>query len=254
MKIEITEFAKKQFDRKANGTRITSSSVEDFEDYINLHTSTFEATLNDIRNHNSTSAVWNDKLKDTIKGLIDEGDDVNEKVKEHIEYIEPIIFKRKPTCLVELDSAPHCVFLTLDNITDARVGSMEITNENYQYLRSGYSARQNGELGVLSRWFELPLNPPKAKHLVLVLYSREQLEKEHNEFGETKGTPFEMEGEWGVVAILGQPTRRVNPMTPVTALRNALGVEFGGSGKPIDIDYYNRCVGFWSNNAIVKQR
>ncbi len=39
------------------------------------------------------------------------------------------------------------------------------------------------------------------------------------------------------------------PMTPITMLRNALGVEEGGSGVPLDRDAYRRSVAFWDANA-----
>ena len=36
---------------------------------------------------------------------------------------------------------------------------------------------------------------------------------------------------------------------PITMLRNALGVEEGGSGVPVDRDAYARSVAFWSVHA-----
>ena len=38
-------------------------------------------------------------------------------------------------------------------------------------------------------------------------------------------------------------------MTPITMLRNALGVEEGGSGVPLDREAYLRSVAFWEGNA-----
>ncbi|WP_313276363.1 DUF3228 family protein, partial [Stenotrophomonas sp.] len=39
------------------------------------------------------------------------------------------------------------------------------------------------------------------------------------------------------------------PMAPITMMRNALGVEEGGSGVPIDRAAYQRAVEFWQANA-----
>ena len=39
------------------------------------------------------------------------------------------------------------------------------------------------------------------------------------------------------------------PMVPITMLRNALGVEEGGSGVPIDREDYKRAVAFWNTHA-----
>ena len=218
MKIVVTDFAKRQFDRHAKGTKI-NVSVEEFESVVNIRSELIESLIN--------------KLGESDENITE------------IESVEVKVIK---------GYAPFCKLVAIENFTKARVGSLRITNENYQYLRSGYSARQDSELPVLSRWFELPLSAPRAKYLMLVLYSREQLEKEHNDNPETAGTPFEMDGEWGIVSILGQQYNKEEPMTPVTAMRNALGREEGGSGEPLDKDYYNRAVGFWSNNAIVRSR
>lgn len=140
--------------------------------------------------------------------------------------------------------APFCKLLPIINFTDARLGSMPITLENYQYLRSGYSARTESELPVFSRWLELPLSKPKAKYLMLVLYSKEQIDKEagNNEF----------DADWGIVAVLGQSHPNEEPMKPETMIRNALGISEGGSGVPLDRKAYLKSVDFWENNATVK--
>src|SRR3989344_61778 len=74
--------------------------------------------------------------------------------------------------------APFCKLLVIKNFTDARTGTLPITVANYQYLRSGYSARRDGEFSVFSRWFDLPLPAPKADYLVSVIYDKAQLDKE----------------------------------------------------------------------------
>jgi len=145
--------------------------------------------------------------------------------------------------------APFCKLLIMENFTDAKIGSMPITLENYQYLRSGYSARKESELPVFSRWFELPIEKPIASHLIIVLYSKEQIEKEANENKELK---VNFNADWGIVAILGQSHGNEEPMKPETMLRNALGIKEGGSGVPLDRDKYLESVSFWSNNATVK--
>lgn len=142
--------------------------------------------------------------------------------------------------------ADFCKLLVLKNFTTAKTGSLPITIENYQYLRTGYSSRTTSEIPVMERWFELPLSAPKAEYLVVVLYSKEQLEKERKE-GEEK-----FDGDWGVVAILAQMSPSEEPMKPITMMRNALGIEEGGSGVPIDREAYANSVEFWSKNATVK--
>jgi len=142
--------------------------------------------------------------------------------------------------------ADFCKLVVLKNFTDARTGTLPITLDNYQYLRTGFSARTESELPVMDRWFDLPLSTPKAKYLVVVLYSKEQLDKERKEGEE------EFDGDWGAVAILGQMSAEEEVMKPITMMRNALGIEEGGSGVPIDRDAYKKAVEFWSNNATVR--
>ena len=38
-------------------------------------------------------------------------------------------------------------------------------------------------------------------------------------------------------------------MQPITAMRNTLGKEYGGSGVPLDEEYYKKCVEFWEHHA-----
>ena len=40
-------------------------------------------------------------------------------------------------------------------------------------------------------------------------------------------------------------------MDPITAMRNALGRDQGGSGVPLDPEAYRQSVEFWSNNATI---
>jgi hypothetical protein len=210
MKIKITEFAKRHFDKNFGGTKILDRTVEEFEIVIN----------NEIS-------------------------------------FRTDVFK-KPNVKILDGYADFCKLAVLGNFTDARVGSLPITLENYQYLRSGYSARRDSELPVFSRWLELPIGKPRAEYLIIVLYNKEQLDKEGhenpihiNDSGKLE-TYTEFDADWGVVAILGQSHDKEEPMKPETMLRNALGTSEGGSGVPLDRAKYLESVDFWSVNATVK--
>lgn len=149
--------------------------------------------------------------------------------------------------------APFCKLWPIKNFTDARVGSMPITLENYQYIRSGYSARRDTELPVFSRWLDLPLGKPKAEYLMLVLYSKDQVNKEAaSDHTQGKGVYREFLADYGIVAILGQSHIHEEPMKPETMIRNALGITEGGSGVPLNREAYLRSVDFWDKNATVK--
>lgn len=134
--------------------------------------------------------------------------------------------------------APFCKLHVHRNWTSTRCLVAPITDANRHLLRSGYEARTRAELPVLVRRFE-GLEPPVADYLVVILYSREQMAKE--------GTPID--ADWGVVGCMYTATPEEIPMAPITMMRNALGVEEGGSGVPIDREAYARSVAFWDTHA-----
>jgi hypothetical protein len=134
--------------------------------------------------------------------------------------------------------APFCKLHVHRNWTTTRCIAVPITDANRHLLRSAYEARSAAELPVLVRWFE-GVEPPIADYLVAILYSREQLAKE--------GAPID--ADWGIVGCLYTAEPAEIPMAPITMMRNALGVEHGGSGVPIDADAYRRSVEFWDSHA-----
>jgi hypothetical protein len=134
--------------------------------------------------------------------------------------------------------APFCKLHVHRNWTSTRCLTVPITEDNRHLLRSDYEARNSSELPVLVRWFE-GLEPPVADYLVVILYDREQMAKE--------GTPIA--ADWGVVGCMYTSEPDEIPMAPITMLRNALGVEEGGSGVPIDRAAYARSVEYWRSHA-----
>ena len=134
--------------------------------------------------------------------------------------------------------APFCKLHVHRNWTSTRCLTVPVTDANRHLLRSGYEARTKAELPVLVRWFE-GVESPVANYLVVILYDREQLAKE----GES------IDADWGIVGCLYTMEPEEIPMAPITMMRNALGVEEGGSGVPLDREAYRRAVAFWENNA-----
>jgi hypothetical protein len=134
--------------------------------------------------------------------------------------------------------APFCKLHVHRNWTSTRCLTVPVTEANRDRLRSAYEARSREELPVLVRWFE-GIDVPVANWLIAILYSREQLAKE--------GTPID--GVWGIVGCIYTMEPEEIPMAPITMMRNALGVEEGGSGVTLDRDAYRRSVEFWERNA-----
>ena len=173
--------------------------------------------------------------------------------------------------------APFCREICIENFADAKTGTAEIIMKNYQYLKSGYSGRREGEFPVLTRWLHYPERRfiPKANYLIIILYSREQCLLEHEEWVEKKLKDYEKEKgkvpsegirtikpfkfefeddntEWGIVNIMAQLRGESDPINPSTMIRNHLGKKFGGSGVEINPEEYEKSIEFWSNHAIVK--
>ncbi|MBN6149979.1 DUF3228 family protein [Xanthomonas sp. AmX2] len=134
--------------------------------------------------------------------------------------------------------APFCKLHVHRNWTSTRCLTAPIGEGNRHLLRSAYEARSPEELPVLVRWFE-GVEPPVAGYFVVILYSREQLASER----------APIQADWGVVGCLYTAEPEEIPMAPITMLRNALGVEEGGSGVPLDREAYRRSVAFWDRNA-----
>jgi uncharacterized protein DUF3228 len=134
--------------------------------------------------------------------------------------------------------APFCKLHVHRNWTSTRCLTLPVTDANRDRLRSAYEARTREELPVLVRWLE-GVEPPIANWLIAILYSREQLAREGSR----------IDADWGIVGCLYTMEPEEIPMAPATMMRNALGVEEGGSGVPLDREAYRRSVAFWESNA-----
>lgn len=128
-------------------------------------------------------------------------------------------------------------------------GTIKITNDIKKYIETDYVARRDNELPVLTRWVNLPKEKiPTANYLVCILYTIEQLKKE----SPISNKYDNIDAEYGCICILGTEEPFADPMTPMTMLRNALGIEEGGNGVKLNRDEYLESVNFWKNNIIIK--
>ena len=57
--------------------------------------------------------------------------------------------------------------------------------------------------------------------------------------------------DWGIISVKFQDTVGEIPMDPITAMRNALGAEEGGSGVPLDKETYLKSVAFWKDHVVL---
>ena len=90
----------------------------------------------------------------------------------------------------------------------------------------------------------------RAAYLDIILYSKEQCTLESAAMG-TEDPNADIDYDYGIVSIKPQDVDHECPMQPITAMRNALGKDQGGSGVPLDPTKYRECVEFWSKHAIL---
>ena len=147
-----------------------------------------------------------------------------------------------------------CKYLVIDNHFEIKSAVRKITLDVYPYIRTDYVKRTPDELPILTRFLELPpgFEINIAKYIVLVLYSRKQLEKEFKPNDENKKFYFDKDVEWGIVSIMGTEFPYPDPLVPITIMRNSLGIEEGGNGEKLNKKQYSKSVDFWSKYILVK--
>jgi hypothetical protein len=147
-----------------------------------------------------------------------------------------------------------CKYLVIPNDFDIKCAVREITLDIYPYIRTDYVQRTPKELAVLTRFAQLPpgFKNTNSEYVVLVLYSRDQLEKEFKPSENTPEFYFDNSVEWGIVSIMGTIKPYPDPLVPITIMRNALGVDEGGNGEKLNKKTYDESVEFWSKHILVK--
>ena len=175
------------------------------------------------------------------------------------EFIQKVNEQYKSTKDLVEGYAPFCKHLFIKNfVTGLKPCHIEITPDLEKLIISKYDSRQKNELPVLIRYIDLNSidkdKIPDALYLDLILYSKEQIVKEsiamkmeesHIEY--LKNTDF----DYGIISIKPINMDKELPFTPITMMRNALGVSEGGSGIEIDRKKYMDGVEFWSKNVMI---
>lgn len=101
------------------------------------------------------------------------------------------------------------------------------------------------------RWFPASkVEAPEAKFLDVILYSREQIIKERAAMQDNAPVP---DAPWGIISVKAQDEDYETPMQPITVMRNALGVEEGGSGVSLNREAYTASVEYWRTHAPIAE-
>ena len=101
---------------------------------------------------------------------------------------------------------------------------------------------RSGKPPVLVRHFPGNLVNLRAKYLCVIVYDKEQMAKEG----------VNIEEDYAIVNILCIMAVVEPLMPPINVMRNALGVEEGGAGVPLDREKYKVSVDFWAKHVVVK--
>ena len=152
---------------------------------------------------------------------------------------------------------PFCKYLNIKNRWNILPGTIQLTPEIERYVKTSYNSRSENELPVLSRWVELPHSfyIPLANRLIFILYSKEQLRLEAEKTGKDLKEFDELYTdtiEYGAIAAFAVSGNSIDPMVPITMMRNALGCEEGGNGVPLNRDLYMQSIEFWDKNILIK--
>ena len=131
-----------------------------------------------------------------------------------------------------------CRHLFLRNrFTTTRRGVVQITPEmeviSEMVVRGGQEGKEEAyeSLSVDAS----SVHPPKAEWLDVILYSREHLASEG----------IEIEGDWGVAAVLGVEKPTQTPLKRSTLERNAKGTDAGGNGFDVTAEQYAESDAYW---------
>jgi len=160
-----------------------------------------------------------------------------------------------PVKLLKPGYADFCKHIFMPNFVPNLPDSvLPLNADTLPFLRSEYVARTEKELPVLTRWF--PKDAVKhlvrqATHLDIILYSREQIRKANAAMGQ-ESDPDASDSPWGIVSVKPQGIDQEIPMEPITMMRNALGVDQGGSGVAMDRSAYEESARFWNTHARVQ--
>lgn len=187
------------------------------------------------------------------------------KVKNYIDY--PINdFESKLNEIIQTEHpvlkdgyADFCKHIFINNFVKGfKPRCLEINDETSKLIKTSYDARRESELPVLIRY--IPIDSidfnkiEDAKLIDIILYSKQQVLIEMKAMKEEPKKIEDMEKkdfDYGVVGIKPQNVDYELPMLPITMMRNALGVEEGGSGIKLDRQKYKESVNYWEKNVLI---
>lgn len=144
------------------------------------------------------------------------------------------------------DKEGYKPYVRIVTIKDPKILSniAKITSENKKFLKTEMTRRQKGEEEYEHSFFESKdVKGVPSHHIDLILYTKEQLEKEKSN---PTGSDFDL------ISVNAEFSDKSVPMTPVTMRRNIKGPAFGGSGHKHSEKEIAGAEKFWKDHAFIK--
>lgn len=144
------------------------------------------------------------------------------------------------------DKRGYADFVRIITIRDPKIlcPIAEITPENKKFLKTEKTKRREGEEEYEHQYFDAKdVKGISSHHINLILYTREQLEKEKEKH---TGADYDL------ISVNAEISEKGAPITPETMRRNIKGPEYGGSGYQHTQKEISQSEKFWNDHALIK--
>lgn len=120
----------------------------------------------------------------------------------------------------------------------------KVTPENKNFLKTEKTKRREGEEEYEHNYFDSKdVKGIPSHHVDLILYTKEQLEKEKEKHS---GADFDL------ISVNAEISEKGAPIAPETMRRNIKGPESGGSGHQHTEKEISHSEDFWKDHALIK--
>ncbi len=144
------------------------------------------------------------------------------------------------------DKQGYADFVRIVSIRDPKIlcSIAKITLENKKFLKTEKTKRREEEEEYEHSFFESKdVKGIPSHHVDLILYTREQLEKEKEKH---TGSDYDL------ISVNAEISEKGAPITPETMRRNIKGPDSGGSGHQHTKKEIAHSEDFWKDHALIK--
>jgi hypothetical protein len=160
--------------------------------------------------------------------------------------LEQLRKKAEDAIRTNKDKRGYADFVRVVSIKDPSIMSpiVKITPQNEKFLKTEMTKRREGEEEYEHRFFDSKdVKGTPAHHVDLILYTKEQLDKEKE---------AHTDADYDLISVNAEFSEKSVPISVETMKRNEKGPEFGGSGHKHSPEEYTVSESFWKDHAMVK--